>query len=68
MACRSVDTDTVSPSPDANEEKGLKQSRIEAVDVGRVDSIAIEPTLDRRITRKFDRHIVSNPNAPSGRF
>ncbi|KAA6411779.1 MAG: MFS general substrate transporter [Lasallia pustulata] len=58
MAFRPVDTDTVSPSPDANEEKGLKQSRIEAIDFGRVESIAIDPTLDRRITRKFDRHIV----------
>lgn len=61
MARRSVDTDTVSRSPDANEEKALDRSHIEAVDFSRVESIGIDAALDRRITRKFDRHIVSSP-------
>lgn len=60
MARRSVDTDTVSRSPAGYDEKVLDKTHIEAADFSRVESIGIDAALDRRITRKFDTHIVSN--------
>ena len=50
MARTSIETSPISQTPDMNEEKGLEKS---SVDIG------IEPELDRRITRKFDKHVVS---------
>ncbi|MCJ1303745.1 hypothetical protein MMC08_006555 [Hypocenomyce scalaris] len=49
MARTSIETSPISQTPDMNEEKGLEKS---SVDIG------IEPELDRRITRKFDKHVV----------
>lgn len=39
-------------------EKVLEQQKIESLPSDSSESLAIDPVLNRRITRKFDRHVV----------
>ena len=63
MGIRNLRSSTKSDEIDASESPDPKADRIQATTIEKVDalvsqSIDIDPALDRRITRKFDKHIV----------